>query len=46
MYMAPEVISGKKYSKSIDVWSLGVVAYVVCCGFPPFDGDDDGQMMG
>jgi len=46
MYMAPEIISGKKYSKAVDIWSLGILTYITCCGFPPFDGEDDGDIMG
>ena len=35
-YMAPEIIMGKGYSKSVDYWALGTLIYEMHCGQPPF----------
>uniref|UniRef100_A0A914UYD5 non-specific serine/threonine protein kinase n=1 Tax=Plectus sambesii TaxID=2011161 RepID=A0A914UYD5_9BILA len=40
-YAAPEVFEGKRYTgPEIDVWSLGVVLYVLVCGTLPFEGQN------
>jgi len=35
-YMAPEIVESNEYSTACDVWSFGVVCYVIQCGHMPF----------
>lgn len=39
-YMAPELLDGS-YDRSCDLWSIGVIAYVMLSGRPPFNGNSD-----
>jgi calcium-dependent protein kinase len=38
LYMAPEIVKNLPYDAKVDIWSLGVVAYILLSGKPPFSG--------
>jgi calcium-dependent protein kinase len=51
MYAAPEVLtsvsmsSHASYDERCDVWSVGVMTYILLCGFPPIQGNTDEETM-
>lgn len=43
-YVAPEVLLQKPYGKEIDVWSLGVITYLMIARVLPFDDEEEKEI--
>jgi len=44
-YLAPESLLGNAYSYGIDVWSIGVLLYIMVCNCLPFYSEEDSELM-
>ncbi|XP_018429202.1 PREDICTED: serine/threonine-protein kinase 33-like [Nanorana parkeri] len=45
VYMAPEIINAHDYSQQCDIWSIGVIMYMLLCGDPPFMASSEGELF-
>lgn len=42
-YVAPEILAETGYGLKVDVWAMGVIMYILLCGFPPFVSQTNNQ---
>lgn len=39
------MLNGEGYGYAVDMWSIGVITYILLSGYPPFYGDDDASVL-
>lgn len=44
-YVAPEILNGIPYGTQADMWSIGVILYILLAGYPPFNGSNQRELF-
>uniref|UniRef100_A0A3Q0KKH6 Putative serine/threonine kinase n=1 Tax=Schistosoma mansoni TaxID=6183 RepID=A0A3Q0KKH6_SCHMA len=45
LYMAPEVLNGRSYTRQCDLWSLGIIVFILLTNQTPFNSQNEKQLM-
>ena len=44
-YCAPEILADQKYGKEVDLWSIGIITYILLGGYPPFNEENESLLI-